>query len=639
MAEWALLTPSQKKLYRDVMWETFMNINAIGKTWDKQQFGEEDKNCSRISRYGSDNRLRFEEKLYKCNEHRKTCSDFQSFQEHEMRKSGEKPHQYEQYGEANSDLTEQTLPWEKTFLGGLDSDSLQECGTHSSASHLLFLRHHQQETVTVEDVAVKFTMAEWALLNPSQKKLYRAVMWETLRNIYAVGRTWDQQQTGEEDKNCSRNLRYNAHNYLRFEEKLYECNEYGKSCSDFQSFEEHEMRTVKKPCLYGQGVKATCDLSEQTHHGQKTLLGKKSMKVPTTLHDVQMHKRKQRLRSPYAYKYFENSFISSYFIQNFERRHAEENQRVNTKCVKTLALSNSFPKHNKIHTGDILYVYKHYRKAFPCKSSFHKHRISHMEEKTYVSKQCRKAFKRNSICQNHERAHTGEKPYACQTCGKIFSTVTGCTMHDRTHTGEKPYICKQCGKAFSQNGTLLVHKRIHSGEKPYVCKQCGKAFRQKSHLVVHERIHTGEKPYVCKQCGKAFSQNGTLLVHERSHTGEKSHVCKQCGKEFSRNGHLVVHERIHTGEKPYACKQCEKAFSIKGNLVVHERIHTGEKPYACVQCGKAFSINGNLLKHERIHTGEKPYVCKQCGKEFIQNCHLIVHERSHTGEKPYVCKQ
>ena len=42
--------------------------------------------------------------------------------------------------------------------------------------------------MSFEDVAVHFTQDEWALLDSSQKSLYRDVMLETCRNLAAIGK-------------------------------------------------------------------------------------------------------------------------------------------------------------------------------------------------------------------------------------------------------------------------------------------------------------------------------------------------------------------------------------------------------------------------------------------------------------------
>jgi KRAB domain-containing zinc finger protein len=46
-----------------------------------------------------------------------------------------------------------------------------------------------QDAVTFDDVHVDFTSEEWALLDPSQKSLYKDVMLETYWNLTAIGIT------------------------------------------------------------------------------------------------------------------------------------------------------------------------------------------------------------------------------------------------------------------------------------------------------------------------------------------------------------------------------------------------------------------------------------------------------------------
>nr|XP_003463219.2 zinc finger protein 878-like [Cavia porcellus] len=43
MEEWILLEAYQKELYRDVMWENFRNVTAVGENWDDQQIEDEYK--------------------------------------------------------------------------------------------------------------------------------------------------------------------------------------------------------------------------------------------------------------------------------------------------------------------------------------------------------------------------------------------------------------------------------------------------------------------------------------------------------------------------------------------------------------------------------------------------------------------
>uniref|UniRef100_UPI0020221255 zinc finger protein 431-like n=1 Tax=Myodes glareolus TaxID=447135 RepID=UPI0020221255 len=57
--------------------------------------------------------------------------------------------------------------------------------------------------VTYEDVYIHFTWDEWALLDPSQKNLYKEVMLDTYRNLTAIANNWEDHNIEEEPDQIS----------------------------------------------------------------------------------------------------------------------------------------------------------------------------------------------------------------------------------------------------------------------------------------------------------------------------------------------------------------------------------------------------------------------------------------------------
>ncbi|GAB1287213.1 Gene model 1008, (NCBI) [Apodemus speciosus] len=228
---------------------------------------------------------------------------------------------------------------------------------------------------------------------------------------------------------------------------------------------------------------------------------------------------------------------------------------------------------------------------------------------------------KESRCAQHGRLSLEEKPEREGSEKSDHSENQSLCKERKTHE------CHHGEEGCSKTTGLPQHQSSNTGKKPYACHECNRSFLVKSNLTEHLRTHTGEKPYECKECGKAFCQKYALTVHQRTHTGEKPYKCNECGKTFCVKSNLTQHRRTHTGEKPYQCSECWRSFCVKSNLVVHQRTHTGEKPYKCLECGKTFYEKSALTKHRRIHTGEKPYECEECKKSFSQRSALTKHQR------------
>ncbi|XP_042306480.1 zinc finger protein 260-like isoform X1 [Sceloporus undulatus] len=463
-----------------------------------------------------------------------------------------------------------------------------------------------QGLVTLEEVAVSFSLDEWALLDPDQRALHSQIMAEICGIMASLA------------KNRT---------------KTYVCTTYGKYLKQKLELTSHqqaysEQKSYIDEQAFGYNVSGKCFPQNMTLVPHKRFnVGQKHFRSEVSLKGFDFKLNNVNHQEEYTIK-------KSHICQECGKCFA-----YNSLLTAHLKVHTNIVSHWKVHTKEKPFKCQECNKCFPQKAVLLRHESIHTEEKPYKCQECSKCFTRKAWLVIHQRLHTGEKPYKCLECEKGFPHKADLVKHQRIHTGEKPYKCQECGKCFTENSALLIHQRVHTGEKPYKCQECGKCFSQNSHLQGHNRIHTGEKPYKCQECGRRFARSAYLLKHKILHTGEKPYKCQDCGNCFAQNSGLLSHQRIHTREKPYQCQECGKSFARKGHLVSHQTVHTGEKPYKCQECRKCFARKAWLEIHQRVHTGEKPYKCQECGKNFARKARLVKHQGVHAGEKPYKCQE
>ncbi|XP_053147383.1 zinc finger and SCAN domain-containing protein 12-like isoform X2 [Hemicordylus capensis] len=252
--------------------------------------------------------------------------------------------------------------------------------------------------------------------------------------------------------------------------------------------------------------------------------------------------------------------------------------------------------------------------------------------KTYNCSYCGESFGESSDLVTHERTHIGEKLYKCSQCEKQFSHHDDLFMHKKSHHEKAPHQCDLDSRKRNQLPELKETFWKERSEQRKISQDCERSLPQSFDLV--ENQTGGEKTYKCSYCGEGFGESSDLVTHERSHIGESIYKCSQCEKRFSHHTNLLAHKKSHQGEMAHPWDLGPgKCLPQRSSSVTHQKACSREKMFQCSECGESFNARLHLAKHKTTHRGKKPYQCSECGKRYTRMLNFIKHKRIHVVEE------